>query len=60
MWVEEGETPDQALHDAQRQIAERRYAAELWAAGASVVYAIAIAFEGKRVWARGEQVSPPG
>ncbi|MBK9648863.1 MAG: AAA family ATPase [Deltaproteobacteria bacterium] len=59
VWVEEGETPDQALNDAQRQITERRYAAELWAAGSSVVYAVAIAFEGKRVWARGEQVSPP-
>ena len=60
VWVEEGETPEQALNDAQRQITERRYAAELWAAGASVVYAVAIAFEGKRVWARGEQVPSPG
>ncbi|WP_437639406.1 AAA family ATPase [Sorangium sp. So ce854] len=47
-----GETPEQALDAAARQIRERGYAAELRAAGASPVHEIAVAFDGKRVWAR--------
>lgn len=47
-----GETPEQALHAAARQIRDRGYAAELSAAGASPVHELAVVFDGKRVWAR--------
>ena len=47
-----GETPEQALLAAARQVRDRRYAAELVAAGASPVHELAVVFDGKRVWAR--------
>lgn len=50
VWSDEGETPEQAINDARRQIEERGYKAELEAAGARPIYALAVAFEGKRVW----------
>jgi hypothetical protein len=45
-------TPAAALREGLGQIRERRYAAEMEAAGASVVHAFAVAFDGKRVWVR--------
>jgi len=47
-----GESPEDALASALRQIEERDYAAELRAAGAEPVRKVAIAFAGKRVWVR--------
>ncbi len=46
-------TPTKALAEGEKQIRERGYEAELLAAGASVVRACAVAFDGKRVWVRG-------
>jgi hypothetical protein len=43
-------TPAAALREGLAQIAERGYDAELLAAGASVVHAFAVAFDGKRAW----------
>lgn len=47
-----GESPQDALASALHQIESRDYAAELRAAGAEPVHALAIAFAGKRVWVR--------
>jgi hypothetical protein len=41
-----------ALREGLRQIQERQYEAELLSAGASVVHALAVAFDGKRVWVK--------
>lgn len=46
------ETPDQALVKAAKQIRERRYAAEIVAAGASPVYEYAMVFDGKQAWVK--------
>lgn len=46
-------TPAAALKEGLAQIRERGYAAELLAAGASVVHGFAVAFDGKRVWVKG-------
>lgn len=46
------ETPEQALEKAMKQIEEKRYAAELEAAGIQNILKIAIAFRGKEVWVR--------
>lgn len=46
------ETPEQALELAAKQICERDYAAEVRAGGASVVYAYAMVFDGKRAWVK--------
>ena len=43
-------TPRAALREGLSQIRTRAYDAELRAAGASVVHAFAVAFDGKRVW----------
>jgi PD-(D/E)XK nuclease superfamily len=51
-------TPDKALGEAMKQIAELGYAAELSAAGASPIHAFAIAFDGKRVWVRAAAAAP--
>lgn len=45
-----GETPEQALVAAARQVRERRYAEELRAAGASPVHELCAVFDGKRAW----------
>ena len=45
-----GETPEQALVAAARQVRARRYAAELVAAGASPVHELCAVFDGKRAW----------
>ncbi|MCB9766088.1 MAG: AAA family ATPase [Alphaproteobacteria bacterium] len=50
LWSDEGETPEAALADAQAQIRDRGYAAEVEAAGASVVRQFAVVFSGKSVW----------
>jgi len=47
-----GETPDQALDAAQRQLREQDYAAELRARGADPVHELAAVFDGKRAWVR--------
>ena len=47
-----GETPEQALLAAARQIRDRRYAAELTAAGATPVQELCLVFDGKRAWVR--------
>lgn len=47
-----GTTPAAALRRGLAQIRERRYEADLLAAGASVVHAFAVAFDGKRVWVK--------
>lgn len=47
-----GETPEQALLAAARQVRDRRYAAELVAAGASAVHELVAVFDGKRAWVR--------
>jgi hypothetical protein len=49
---DQGESPEDALASALRQIEDRDYAAELRAAGAEPVRRVAIAFAGKRVWVR--------
>jgi hypothetical protein len=46
----EGETREQALEAALRQIEERKYAEELRAAGASPIHEYGVVFDGKRVW----------
>lgn len=47
-----GETPEQALVAAARQVRDRRYTAELEAGGASPVRALVAVFDGKRAWVR--------
>jgi hypothetical protein len=47
---DQGESPEDALASALRQIEDRDYAAELRVAGADAVRKVAIAFAGKRVW----------
>lgn len=47
-----GETPEQALEAAAKQVRDKRYAAELFAAGACPVHEMVAVFDGKRVWAR--------
>ncbi|WP_437932626.1 PD-(D/E)XK nuclease domain-containing protein [Sorangium sp. So ce291] len=47
-----GETPEQALLAAARQVRDRRYAAELVAAGAAPVHELVAVFDGKRAWVR--------
>ncbi|XXT22122.1 AAA family ATPase [Sorangium sp. So ce429] len=47
-----GETPEQALSAAARQVRDRRYAAELTAAGAAPVHELVAVFDGKRAWVR--------
>lgn len=47
-----GETPEQALLAGAKQVRDRRYAADLIAAGASPVHELVVVFDGKRVWAR--------
>ncbi len=47
-----GETPEIALEAAHAQIARQGYLRELEAAGASLARALAVVFQGKRVWAR--------
>jgi Predicted AAA-ATPase/PD-(D/E)XK nuclease superfamily len=56
-----GETPEQALVAAARQVRDRRYAAELLAAGASPVHELVAVFDGKRAWAGrvGELLAAP-
>lgn len=46
------ETPEQALDRAAAQLVERAYAAEVHAAGATVVYQYAVVFDGKRCHVR--------
>ncbi|WP_437869911.1 hypothetical protein [Sorangium sp. So ce363] len=47
-----GETPEQALLAAARQVRNRRYAVELVAAGAAPVHELVAVFDGKRAWVR--------
>jgi hypothetical protein len=54
------ETPERALLAAARQVRDRRYAAELLAAGASPVHEIVAVFDGKRAWARKVDERPCG
>jgi hypothetical protein len=46
------ETPEQALEAAAKQVRDRRYAAELIAAGATPVQEMVAVFDGKRAWVR--------
>jgi uncharacterized membrane protein len=46
------ETVDAALASALQQIAARRYAAELEAAGANPIHCYGVVFDGKQVWVR--------
>jgi hypothetical protein len=48
----EGETVEQALETALRQIRERGYTAELEARGATPILEYGVVFDGKRVWVR--------
>ncbi len=43
-------TVDEVLKDAAKQVRDRKYAAELTAAGASPVYEYAMVFDGKQAW----------
>ena len=52
VFEDQGESPEDALASAIRQIEDRDYAAELRASGADPVRKVAIAFAGKRVWVR--------
>lgn len=56
-----GETPEQALEAAARQVRARRYAAELLAAGAAPVHELCAVFDGKRAWVRSvdQLLAPP-
>jgi hypothetical protein len=55
-----GETPEQALEAAARQVRTRHYAAELIAAGATPVHELCAVFDGKRAWVRSvDQVLTP-
>jgi hypothetical protein len=45
-------TPEQALEEALSQIRENDYGAELRAAGATPIHALAVVFDGKRAWVR--------
>ncbi|WP_437800246.1 AAA family ATPase [Sorangium sp. So ce693] len=47
-----GETPEQALLAAARQVRDRRYAVELVAAGAAPVHELVAVFDGKQAWVR--------
>ncbi len=49
---EENENIDTVLKDAAIQVRERKYAADLLAAGASPVYEYAMVFDGKDAWVR--------
>ena len=55
VFVNRGDSHDEALAAAMAQIRERDDAAEARAAGAEPVWLYAIAFAGKQVWARCEQ-----
>lgn len=46
------ETPEQALEKAVKQMEERKYAAELEAAGVKRILKLAVAFQGKELWVR--------
>ncbi len=48
----EGETVEHALRAALTQVCERRYRAEVEAAGAEPVHVYAVVFDGKRAWVR--------
>lgn len=48
--TDDDETPEMALRDAHAQIDARGYRAELEAVGASPIVAMAVVFDGKRVW----------
>ena len=50
--VRSGEPPEAALDAAMAQLRDRDYAAELHARGASPIHELAVAFDGKRVYAR--------
>ena len=50
--LRDGETPKHALKAAMDQIDEKRYAADLEAAGATPVPTVAVVFDGKRTWVR--------
>jgi hypothetical protein len=52
-------TPAQALKEGLSQIAKGDYAAELRAAGADPVHALAVAFDGKKVWVRKASAAKP-
>ena len=49
---EDNETPEQTLERAIAQIEEKKYAAELEAAGIRKILKIAVAFQGKELWMR--------
>jgi len=46
------ETPEQALEKAAKQVRDRKYAADVAAAGASPVYEYAMVFDGKQAWVK--------
>lgn len=46
------------LEAALRQIRERRYSAELRAAGAQPIREVGVVFDGKRAWARFQESEP--
>ncbi|HSN99306.1 MAG TPA: AAA family ATPase [Candidatus Nanopelagicales bacterium] len=47
-----GETPEQALVAAAKQVRDRRYAEDLRAAGADPVHELVAVFDGKRAWVK--------
>ncbi len=50
--VYEGETPEDVLEEALKQIEEKKYVTELEAAGVRDILKLAIAFRGKELWVR--------
>jgi hypothetical protein len=56
--TEAGETSEQAVAAALRQIRERAYATELRERGAAPIYEMAAVFEGKRVAVRAAVAEP--
>ena len=48
--VDEGETYQETLDNAMQQIKDKRYIAELEAAGIQTILKIAVAFKGKELW----------
>ncbi|MCP4112662.1 MAG: AAA family ATPase [Desulfobacteraceae bacterium] len=55
--VYEDEKPEDVLEDALNQIRDRKYAAELEAAGVKDILKLAVAFQGKKLWVKQDQTS---
>ncbi|MCP4344172.1 MAG: hypothetical protein GY795_01430 [Desulfobacterales bacterium] len=55
--VYEDEKPEDVLEGALNQIREKKYAAELEAAGVKDILKLAVAFQGKKLWVKQDQTS---